>query len=118
MIHSMRGEWEIKNIGPSIIKIPLLFPLIKYKNIYPQKLTLDDVSYKKLDAVDTNSRRFILADITYPLIAVENMPNPHGKRYRMIDGRHRLLKQINLGNSKFLFYILQYDDIKQFICKI
>jgi len=115
MIHIMDNEWKVFDYATQIATSNLFH---KLKQLNPVYLTLDDFAYKELSNINVNSHRYISADVNYPLIAVDGMPNPLGKRYRMIDGRHRLLKQINLGNSKFLFYILQYDDIKQFICKI
>jgi hypothetical protein len=118
MIHLMTDEWEIEGIGPASIQVADLFGLIKYKNIFPIQLTLEDISHKEVKSIDTSSSRFILADTKYPMIVVENMPNPHNKRYRMIDGRHRLLKQTQQGLLYFSFYVLQYDDIKYYIRRV
>ena len=114
----MEYDWEISNIGPSKIVTSNLYPLIKYRKLTPIELHIDEFSYKPLDTIEINHHRYKLADVTYPLFAVEGMENPYNKKYRMIDGRHRLLKQINLGKDKFLFYIFQYDEIKHYINKI
>ena len=114
----MENDWEIESIGPSKIVTSNLYPLIKYRKLNPIELHIDEFAYKSLDTIEINHHRYKLADVAYPLFAVEGMENPHNKKYRMIDGRHRLLKQINLGKDKFLFYIFQYDEIKHYINKI
>ena len=114
----MEDEWEIKNIGPAKIITSNLYPLIKYKKLNPIKLHLDEFAYKPLEEIETNGVRYKLADISYPLFAIEGMENPYNKKYRMIDGRHRLLKQIILGHDTFLFYIFHYNDIKHHIQRL
>lgn len=114
----MEDDWEIQSIGRSKIVTSNLYPLIKYRKLNPVELHIDEFAYKPLSAIETNSVRYKLADIDYPLFAVDGMENPYNKKYRMIDGRHRLLKQINLGKDTFLFYVLSYDDIKHYIEKM
>jgi hypothetical protein len=48
---------------------------------------MDDPS-AKLD------NRYIKCDISYPGIVVEDAPNPFSKKYRMIDGSHRMAKML------------------------
>ena len=114
----MEDEWEIQGIGPAQIITSNLYPIIKYKKLNPIELHIDEFAYKPLSTIETNSVRYKLANIDYPLFAIEGMENPYNKKYRMIDGRHRLLKQINLGKDKFLFYIFQYNEIKHYINKM
>ena len=114
----MEDEWEIQGIGPAQIITSNLYPIIKYKKLNPIELHIDEFAYKPLDTIEINNYRYKLADVTYPLFAVADMPNPYNKKYRMIDGRHRLLKQINLGKSVFLFYIFDYHTIKHYINKV
>jgi hypothetical protein len=118
MIHLMEDEWEIQGIGPAQIITSNLYSFIKYKKLNPVELHINEFAYKPIDTIEINSHRYKLADITYPLFAVYGMPNPYNKKYRMIDGRHRLLKQINLGQDKFLFYIFHYIDIKHHIQRL
>lgn len=114
----MEDEWEIQGIGPAQIITSNLYSFIKHNKLKPIELHIDEFAYKPLDTIEISSHRYKLADITYPLFAVDGMPNPYNKKYRMIDGRHRLLKQINSGKSIFLFYIFHYDHIKKYIHKI
>jgi hypothetical protein len=115
MIHLMEDEWQIQGIGRSQIITANLYPFIKYKKMNPVELHIDEFAHKPLDTIEIDHPRYKLADVIYPLFAVDGMPNPYNKKYRMIDGRHRLLKQINSGKSVFLFYVFDYHTIKHYI---
>jgi hypothetical protein len=45
------------------------------------------------------------------------MENPKGKQYRLIDGRHRILKHINNGVFNLKAYVLDKQDILKFVEK-
>ena len=117
MIHLMENEWMIFDF-PTKIDVSKLYPWIKYKNIEAELIDLGEISYKPLNDIETDSFRFLKADIQYPLIVVSDIKNPHDNKYRMIDGRHRMLKKIMQGESKMLCYVLTYDDISHFIEKL
>jgi hypothetical protein len=55
------------------------------------------------------------ADPSYPGIILENAPNPYDNKYRMIDGRHRIMKLLHSGVTSSQYYVLDYDEIKKFI---
>ena len=56
------------------------------------------------------------ADPSYPGIILKNAPNPYDSKYRMIDGRHRLMKLLHSTNVKSsLHYVFDYDEIKKYI---
>ena len=110
----MEDEWMVFDM-PTKIVISNLYPVIKEKLLEPVYLHLTEFAFKNLDTIDSESPRYINADIGYPLIAVEGLSNPSNKKYRMIDGRHRLLKQLNEGKTEFLFYVLPFNSIKHYI---
>lgn len=114
----MDGEWEYKKIGPSKINITKLFGLIKNRKLEPICLNINDIAYKSLDSIDVHGVRYKVADENFPLIVVQDMENPHNKKYRMIDGRHRLKKQLNSGNTELLFYVLKESDVLPYIEKL
>lgn len=86
----MEGEWAVGNFE-GIINVSRLWSYIKTHNIQPEDIPYELISHKPLD-VDISSARFQLADTSFPLIVVRGMTNPHSKPYRLIDGRHRLVK--------------------------
>ena len=57
------------------------------------------------------SLRYLNANITLPGILVEGAPNPYGNRYRMIDGRHRIMKMLNMGIKSSQIYVLDCDEV-------
>jgi hypothetical protein len=114
----MVDDWEYKSIGPAKIDVSKVFNLIKYKKLKPVKLNIDDVAYKSIQDININSIRYKIANDNFPLLVIEGMENPYNKKYRMIDGRHRLKKQLNKGYSELWFYVLQESDILHYIQKI
>ena len=52
--------------------------------------------------------RYNACDIKFPGILTEGQ-NPYGCRYRMIDGKHRIIKMKDMGMTESLFYIIDYD---------
>jgi hypothetical protein len=51
-----------------------------------------------------------MANTNYPMI-VSQMNNPYGKKYRLIDGRHRIHKLIDGGKKEGLFYEVPMEFI-------
>ena len=47
------------------------------------------------------------AEISWPCIVVENASNPDDKKYRMMDGRHRMYKMKELNIDESIFYVLE-----------
>ena len=112
MKHIMTGEWKLDNTPDMFIDVLQVIPYIQFKQIPSQQIQIADISHKELDSIDTDELRYLVANIKYPVIVVEGMQNPHNKPYRMIDGRHRLLKQLN--NKTINAYVLTEADISKF----
>jgi hypothetical protein len=51
-------------------------------------------------------------DISYPGIICKDAPNPYNKKYRMIDGKHRLSKMKSMNITKSPYYVIDYAIIK------
>ncbi len=64
---------------------------------------------------ETPALRYVHADITLPAIIIEGAPNPYGNRYRMIDGKHRIMKMLNMGIKSSQFYVLDCDEVIPFL---
>lgn len=118
MNHIMEDDWEYPGIGRSKIHIPAIWRLIRYKKILPTVVDISAIAYKPICNIDISGARFKIANTSYPIIAVQNMYNPCGKEYRVIDGRHRISNHILQGNTNLDCYILKLDDIMPFIEKI
>tara|TARA_B100001094_G_scaffold332476_1_gene404721 strand:+ start:6104 stop:6532 length:429 start_codon:yes stop_codon:yes gene_type:complete len=58
--------------------------------------------------------RYRECDPRYPGIVLDGGPNPYKKRYRMIDGKHRISKLSHTGIRESPFYVLDYETIKPY----
>lgn len=114
MLHIMTGEWAILE-RDSYIDCTPLYKLAKSRRLTPYSIPLASISHKPLEDISLTSKRYILADTEQPSIVCLGMQNPHGKPYRMLDGRHRLLKRINEGKTSSLSYVLPVKDVIRFI---
>ena len=63
----------------------------------------------------TKESRYHTADISYPGIVLKNAFNPFNNKYRMVDGRHRIMKLLNQGETSSQYYVLDYDEVKDYI---
>jgi len=114
MRHIMTGDWQLQGKPEMVIDIPKVIQLINYRKLEPVELDIDCIAYKELDSIDTKEARYIVANTNYAGIVVEGMENPYNKKYRLIDGRHRLLKTMKAKKDTFKVYVLQTKDIDKF----
>ena len=54
-------------------------------------------------------------DPNVPGIIAYNCPNPYDNKYRMLDGRHRIMRLLLEGKTKSKFYVFDFNEIKKFI---
>jgi len=82
----------------------------KYLKKESKKLVkFSEIGYKGKDMNPyLAEERYNACDIKFPGILTEGQ-NPYGCRYRMIDGKHRIIKMKNMGMTESLFYIIDYD---------
>jgi len=116
MIHILSGEWKLPNYPEnSYINSLDLYKLIRMRKLNSSKIDITDISHKPLDEIDQKGPRYLEANTTFPCIVCKNMHNPDDKLYRLIDGRHRLLKTINDNKNIIECYILDFADMCRFI---
>jgi len=114
MIHILEGDWAI--CGQSLaIDCSRIYSWVKIKNLEPQVINIDEIGYKPTSTIEKQDSRYVNADIDLPGIVVKGMQNPDKKPYRMMDGRHRLLKAKNSGKSVLLVYVLEEKQALKFI---
>ena len=101
MIHLMEN-------GGVVDVIKDLLPYIKYKNYYPQTVRVDQIIHKGLDIPET-SIRYKMADTKYPLVLQKGE-----KGYKLVDGRHRLLKLLKQGSQIANAFVLEEYEINLF----
>jgi len=115
MIHVLDGKWQLKNYPPAVLDARRLYNLAKFRDMQAKNIDINEIAYKELNCIDSNSPRYILADTLYPCVVVENMENPFYKPFRMVDGRHRLLKNLRMGVTTINCYVFNTYDVFKFI---
>ena len=111
--HTLRGEWRIDGIPEDCI---IRSSQLRESNILgkPQVVDFLSIAYKEYNSL-TEKPRYDKADINEYGIVVRNMPNPQGKAYRLIEGKHRLYKLKDSGFNGAKFYVVDYKDIKPWV---
>jgi hypothetical protein len=112
MIHIMDGDWRIYQ-QDLYIDCRELYAYIRMKNIKPQEVDISMIAHKELDSILPSNTRFIKANILLPGI-LTNMDNPLKKKYRLLDGRHRLKKAMSFGSNSFNAYVISAEDALKF----
>ena len=116
------GDWRLHEISsdPLVLRLVDLIPILKDKSF--KLVKLDEIAWKGFDlGLDQrgdncpccNGIRFKDADSTSPCILLEGTNNPGGRKYRCIDGRHRIEALLSYEITTGLFYKLTLDDIKE-----
>ena len=110
----MTGDWALPNLPDMIIDSYYVYSYINFKKYKPEYLPISDIAYKDISNIDVEDSRYLTADTSFPGIVVKDMPNPYNKPYRLIDGRHRILKRLNDDQETVNVYILTEQDIRKF----
>ena len=110
------GDWRVN--GES-----LYYDLQNYEHLLTQDrlktVSFEDIAFKGKHFTNLrgptclccDGSRYYSANIKFPGILVENMENPYNLKYRLIDGKHRMEKMINLGMTTSQFYILKISEL-------
>ena len=122
---SVVGNWELPEFGKySLISMKNISHLLKENKL--KEVDFKDIAWRGKHFFPNLSgdncwccggKRYAGCDIKYPGILIDNVSNPYDNRYRMIDGKHRLQKMLLSGMTKSLFYVLEYDDVKNYVHK-
>ncbi len=113
------GDWSFNGIE-GIIYLEKLIPFLKWNKL--KKIKINEIGWKGMHLSEEesincpccNGERYIKCDIDIPGIVALNTPNPYGKKYRMIDGKHRIRKRLNNGFTDGWFFVFTYKEIKKF----
>lgn len=113
------GDWSFDGIE-GIIYLEKLIPFLKKDRL--ESIKIDEIGWKgkhlseeeSINCPCCNGERYIRCDVNIPGIVSLNAPNPYNKKYRMIDGKHRIRKMKNNGCTHGLFYVFTYKEIKKF----
>jgi len=86
-----------------------------------EKVSFDDIWYAVRHPSEKESEkkteRFSKADSSFPGI-ISPIKNPGNKKYRMLDGRRRLWKLQDQGESEAMFYVIPVPEIYRYFWMI
>ena len=109
------GDWRLfENISAIDLE------KIRYLLTETQTLNHEDIAWKGMDlpeemvtneCICCDGLRYLECDIKYPCIVLNNAVNPHNKKYRLIDGKHRMAKMRQLGITSSKFYVLELNNL-------
>ena len=108
------GDWRLfENVN----RIDL--ERISYLLTETQILNHEDIAWKGMylpeemvtsECVCCGGLRYLECDVKYPCIVLNNAVNPYNKKYRLIDGKHRMAKMRQLGITSSKFYVLELNN--------
>jgi len=100
------GDWRIDG-KEYVLHLEKIKPFLKKE--LKKVIKFSDIGYKGKNMNPCLSEeRYNACDIKFPGILTEGQ-NPYGCRYRMIDGKHRIIKMKNMGIEESLFYVINYN---------
>lgn len=107
----VHGDWRIDNKRCKLHLVDIVH-LINQNDIYT--LNHEDIAWGMSARPPKGNFRYKHCDISYPCIVARDAPNPYGKKFRLLDGAHRMSKMMDMGITKSNFYILEFAEIRQF----
>lgn len=121
-MHSMIGRWAMSSSWGEppdgkgfVIKIgPLIESMRSVKRVVVE-IPMRDVCVKK---GIRNVERLRRADINYPCIVLKDAENPARRKYRMIDGKHRVHKLVARNVRKVRCYVLEPKDVSPYVTAV
>ena len=100
------GDWRIDG-KEYVLHLERIKSLLKKES--KKLIKFSEIGHKGKDMNPSLAEeRYNACDIKFPGILTEGQ-NPYGCKYRMIDGKHRIIKMKNMGMTESLFYIIDYD---------
>ena len=88
-----------------------------------QTISFDQIQYYGFDEPDRmtglncrccDGHRTRYANIDYPGVILDGTETFSGRRYRSMDGRHRIFKMKHYGYTESLFFVLHLDEIRDY----
>lgn len=110
----MEGDFQIYD-KITYVDCKNIYGLIDFFDVQAEDVLISDIFHKELESIDTTSDRYKKADRDYPCIVLDDMINPEDQKYRMIDGRHRLLKAVKENEETIECFVLSFGQIEPFI---
>ena len=121
------GDWGILNDKDKIIRLNLhdVIDLLNEKGI--TEVILEDIAWKGFDlgmdkrgmnCVCCGGERYIHCNNRVPGILLKGVKNPGGRKYRCIDGKHRIESLLSYDMEVGNFFVLDIEDVKPYLYKV
>ena len=123
-IDEVYGDWTLDG-KEYYLNIKDLLPILNDENGF-HRVKLDDIAWKGFDldmsfradnCFCCNGNRFRDCNSTIPGILLEGTSNPGGRKYRCLDGKHRIEALLSYEQTHGIFYILNMDHINEYLIK-
>ena len=121
-IDEVYGDWTLEG-KECYLNLNDLLPVLNDKTGF-HRVELEDIAWKGFDLdmslrADNcpccNGNRFRDCNPTMPGILLEGIPNPGGRKYRCIDGKHRIEALLSYEQTHGTFYILNMSHIIDYL---
>ena len=116
------GDWTLEG-KECYLNLNDLLPVLNDKTGF-HRVELEDIAWKGFDLdmsirADNcpccNGNRFRDCNPTMPGILLEGIENPGGRKYRCLDGKHRIEALLSYQQTHGSFYILNFDHIRCYL---
>ena len=116
------GDWTLDGQTYHLNLFDLM-PLLNDDNGF-EYVKLTDIAWKGFDmgmsiraenCICCNGDKFVNCDSTRPGILLDGVKNLEGRRYRCLDGKHRIEALLSYGIEYGNFYVLTLDQIKGYL---
>eukprot|EP00940_MAST-03C_sp_MAST-3C-sp2_P000481 g481.t1 len=117
--HTMIGRWSVPSLSApaslglsSIIAIEPLIRFIERSRRKEKVLELKDICVK----VGVRSlKRLYRANLRYPCIVAVDTVNPAKRKYRMIDGKHRVHRAVLAGETTMRCWVVKEEELQPYV---
>ena len=121
-IDKVYGDWTL-NGKEYYLNLNDLLPVLNDKSGF-HRVELNDIAWKGFDldmslradnCICCNGNRFRECIPTMPGVLLEGVENPGGRKYRCLDGKHRIEALLSYEQTIGTFYILNMDHIRYYL---
>ena len=117
------GNWEIDNQRLKLLDLKYIFDNMlsedRLKTVKHKEIAWRGKHHFPYNVGDycqcCNGENFRHCDPSIPGIIAYNCPNPYDNKYRMLDGRHRIMRLLFDGKTESKYYVFDFNEIKHFI---
>ena len=114
---SSKGDFTIPGLEETKLRLRRLNWMKDWKQ--PETIDLSDIHYLNMNDTTLecdccDGERVKKADILNPGLVLDGTQTTSGRRYRSMDGSHRLQKMLYYGYKTALVYVFHIDEIRNY----